>query len=357
MNHAGKIGSGDAAGITDGHPVFHKRDRLPRFQKRVRLLISEETRLQLDVGAIVIRERFSPVEPIRVHTPGPDFLRGNFGVFGKMRGARIGVGIPDAHKVFAASMDEQRDGAIRLVSDDAEIFSLPIDRPSLYFGKSMCGGKTHRVLNPGVVPNLHAGIVPPIKTMAHLTAVAERGALLQNRRAGTQSQFHGPFHPINSVDIAHSNGCAAILVLRVRKVDGRHRDPVMGNGEIKFDSEGSPRPPITNPGFLDGWVRVEHGLPVDLVNAGVNMPAYVRQHGTFQVLIFEVDSAPLMFGRRVGYFVSQRVGIVEAPSRELIKRWIRVRRSLLVRRKIQDTFPYANLAINWDCGYQRDQDG
>ena len=131
----------------------------------------------------------------------------------------------------------------------------------------------------------------------------------------------------------------------------------MGNGEIKFDSEGSPRPPITNPGFLDGWVRVEHGLPVDLVNAGVNMPAYVRQHGTFQVLIFEVDSAPLMFGRRVGYFVSQRIGIVEAPSRELIKRWIRVRRSLLVRRKIQDTFPYANLAINWDCGYQRDQDG
>src|SRR6266849_596733 len=121
----------------------------------------------------------------------------------------------------------------------------------------------------------------------------------------------------------------------------------MGNGKIKLDSKSSPRSPIANPSLFEGWVCVKHGLTVDFVDAGINVPAHIRQDGTFQVLIFEVDSAPLMFHRRVGYFVSQGVGIVEAADRELIKRWIGVRRSFPVRRKTQNAFPNADLAVNW----------
>src|SRR5436853_6386659 len=106
MDDTSEVRPGNAAGITDRHPVLHKGYSLAWLKKRVGLLISEKTRLQLDVGAVVIRERLSPVEPIRVNAPRPDFFRWNLEVFGKMRGACIGVGIPDAHKVFPASMDK-----------------------------------------------------------------------------------------------------------------------------------------------------------------------------------------------------------------------------------------------------------
>src|SRR5437899_12955282 len=98
----------------------------------------------------------------------------------------------------------------------------------------MCGRKTHRVLNPGVVPNLHARIVPPIKTMANVTAVAEGDALHENYRARMQCQFHVPFHPINSVYIAHSDARAALLVLVERGVHMPHRGTIPGKGAVNL---------------------------------------------------------------------------------------------------------------------------
>ena len=77
---------------------------MPRLQERVSLLVPEQTGLQLDVRAVIVRERFSPIEAICVHAPGPDFLRGHLKILGKMRGAGVGVRIPHAHEVFSASM-------------------------------------------------------------------------------------------------------------------------------------------------------------------------------------------------------------------------------------------------------------
>src|SRR6266576_3837806 len=111
------------------------------------------------------------------------------------------------------------------------------------------------------MPNLHSRIVPPIKTMANVAAVAESDALLQYSGARAQSQFHHPFHAIDSVDVAYGRRVAAVRLFRAR----------------------------------------------------------------------------------VGDFVSKSIGIVEAASRELIKRRIRVRSSLLVGRELQDAFPHAHL--------------
>src|SRR5215469_188122 len=46
---------------------------------------------------------------------------------------------------------------------------------------------------------------------------------------------------------------------------------------------------------------------------------------------------------RVGDFVSKRIGIIETPGRELIKRRIGIRGSFLVGWKLQHPFPYAHL--------------
>jgi len=76
------------------------------------------------------------------------------------------------------------------------------------------------------------------------------------------------------------------------------------------------------------------------------MAADIREHGTLQVFVLEMNGSPLVFRSAVAYFVSECIGIVKAPSRKLIKRRIRVRSSLLVRRDFQDTFPYADLGVS-----------
>jgi len=107
----------------------------------------------------------------------------------------------------------------------------------------------------------------------------------------------------------------------------------VGYRKIKLDAKCSPSPSVSNPSLLDGGVRVEHGLAAYFVHAGVKMATDIREHGTLQVFVLEINGSPLVFGPAVGYFISECIGIVKAPRRKLIKSRIGVRRSLLVRRK------------------------
>src|SRR5256885_1600629 len=106
MNHAGKIGAGNSAGFTSRHPIFREIYTLPWLKERVGFLVSEEAGLQLDISAIVIRKCVTPVQPIGVHAPGPDFFGRKLAIIRKMRSSRIRAGIPYAHEILTASMGE-----------------------------------------------------------------------------------------------------------------------------------------------------------------------------------------------------------------------------------------------------------
>src|SRR5467141_3871758 len=131
---------------------------------------------------------------------------------------------------------------------------------------------THGVLNLRIVPNLDSGIVPPIETMSYIASIAQRDTLLKDGGPRTQSQFDGPFHSIDSVDIANGDRSTAVLVARIREIHRGHRDPIVRNGKVKLDPEGGPGASITDPGFLDGRVCIEHWLPANFVDARINMP-------------------------------------------------------------------------------------
>src|SRR6266478_4074502 len=107
MYRPGEIRAGNPIRIPDGHPVFCEGYVLPRFKECICLLISEEARLQLDIGAIVVRECVAPIKAVRVNTPGPNFLSRQVGIAGKVHSSGACSGMPDAHEVFPASMDEQ----------------------------------------------------------------------------------------------------------------------------------------------------------------------------------------------------------------------------------------------------------
>ena len=122
----------------------------------------------------------------------------------------------------------------------------------------------------------------------------------------------------------------------------------MRNRKVELDTKGSPRSPISNPRFFDGRIGIKHRLAADFVDAGVEMAANIRQHGTFQVLVLEINGTPRVFRPGVGDFIPQRIWIVEAAGRELIERRIGIRRPFLIRWEIQNSFPYANLAMGWN---------
>src|SRR5216684_1189711 len=251
-----------------------------------------------------------------------------------MRGSGVCSGIPDAHEVFPASMDEQGHWSIGLVVYEAEIFPLRIDRPRLDLRKPMCRGKAHGVLDLGIVPNLDGGIVPPIETMAYIASITQRDALFENGGPRTQSQFDGPFHSINSVDIADGDRRTTVLVARIREIHWGHRDPIVRNGKVKLDPECGPGSAIADPGFLDGRVGIEHRLPADFVDACINMPTHIRQHRTFQIFVFKIDRTPIVPRTLVAYLFPQCIRIIKSPGGELIEGRVWIGRSLFVCRKI-----------------------
>ena len=69
IDHANLICPRNSTGPTHGHPEFAKANGLPRFQKRIRLLVAEEPRLHFNIGAVVVGERRAPVKIGLIDTP------------------------------------------------------------------------------------------------------------------------------------------------------------------------------------------------------------------------------------------------------------------------------------------------
>ena len=98
----------------------------------------------------------------------------------------------------------------------------------------------------------------------------------------------------------------------IRKIDRRHRDPVVRDRKVKLHAECGPGAAIANLRLLDGWIGIEHGLAADLVDAGIDMAADIRQHRAFQIFVLEKNGAPVVRRLHTGQVRPERVGIVEA---------------------------------------------
>ena len=87
--------------------------------------------------------------------------------------------------------------------------------------ESVTGSEAHRILDLRVVPDLNAGIVPPVEAVANVAAIVERNPLLQDGGMRLQHEFHRPLHSVDPVNISHQYESAAVVFLPERKIDGR----------------------------------------------------------------------------------------------------------------------------------------
>ena len=327
--------TGDPADIAHRQPVLREAHRLLRLEERVGLLIPEQARLQLDVGAVVVRQGAPPLERVRVHAPGPHFvcrqLRGHCDVDGARRRARV----IDADEWFARAVGEQRYRSGRLIADDAQVAARLIDRPRLYPGETMGRHEFCRVHEPRVVPDFNRCIGPPVITMPRVREVVQRDRLLEHRAPWTQAQLDTPGRTVNSVDVAHPDRRAAVRLRAHREVDRRHRHPVVRDGKVELDAEGGPGAAVADEGLLDGRIRVEQVPAADLVDAAMKMTTQVGQYGHAQVLVFEVQRPPLLNGAAVAQCVAKRVGIIEPRERKEIERRVRIGQPFCVCRKLE----------------------
>src|SRR6185503_5362979 len=110
-----------------------------RFEKRIGLLIAKQARLQFDVSAVVVGKRRPPVRGVAIVTPRPDLVRRKLRRRRHMNGAAVGTWVIDADESFLRGVGEQRYRTVDLVSNDAEIASLFVDRPSFDPSEAMGG--------------------------------------------------------------------------------------------------------------------------------------------------------------------------------------------------------------------------
>src|SRR5437879_11193269 len=98
--------------------------------------------------------------------------------------------IPDTHERLSAAVHEQRHRSVRLVTDHTQIVPKLVHRPGLHLSKSVRSRKPHRILHSRIIPDFDARIVPPIETMARVTAVAEHHPLLKDRKSTRLNSSH-----------------------------------------------------------------------------------------------------------------------------------------------------------------------
>src|SRR2546430_4297465 len=99
-----------------------------------------------------------------------------------MDDACLRLGIPYAHEWLVASVHEERDRAVLLVLDDAQVGTLRPNRPVANLRETMRGSEPHRVFDVRVIPYLHTRVVPPVVAVTHVAPVVERYPLLEQRR-------------------------------------------------------------------------------------------------------------------------------------------------------------------------------
>src|SRR6188508_3745787 len=95
--------------------------------------------------------------------------------------------------------------------------------------------------------------------------------LLENGTARSEPQLDPPLATVDPVDVADPDRSAAIGVFHRREVNRRHRHPVVRDGEVELDAEGSPGAAIADKRLLDSRVRVEHLPAAALVQAAVDV--------------------------------------------------------------------------------------
>src|SRR6201982_3732627 len=100
MYDSGQICARDATRPTDGHPIFGESDVLTRLQKGIGLLISKQSRLHFCLSAIRVRKGFSPVQTVRVNSPGPNLFCRQFLVAREMSRSSVRMRMPYAHEIF-----------------------------------------------------------------------------------------------------------------------------------------------------------------------------------------------------------------------------------------------------------------
>jgi len=72
-----QIGPRYPANFPHRHPVFAELERLPRFKKRIRFLITKQSGLYFKVTAVIVGKRFAPIQAICIGAHDQIFLAGS----------------------------------------------------------------------------------------------------------------------------------------------------------------------------------------------------------------------------------------------------------------------------------------
>src|SRR5438874_11365179 len=113
------ISSCDAAQMPNRHPILRKSNRLSRLEKCISLLVAEQTGLHFHVCAVIVREGFAPVEPIRITAPGPDLFSRQLRIIREVDDSCVRVWMPNSHERLATAMYKPRHRPIGLIADYA----------------------------------------------------------------------------------------------------------------------------------------------------------------------------------------------------------------------------------------------
>ena len=90
----------------------------------------------------------------------------------------------------------------------------------------------------------------------------------------------------------------------------------------------------------------------EFVRAGVKVATDVREYGTLQIFIFQINSAPVVINAPAGKVFTQGIGIIETVAAELVEGRIGVWRAFFVCGQGKGPLPHTHFRPGQTCNRQ-----
>ena len=333
----------DQTDVAHGIPHLLELARLIGHEPgKVGLIVGIRAGHQLDIRPVAVGEVRAPHRAEIAVSPRPELLarsdvmigHGHDALFPPLvvAGKEIHIGLPLRHhegRGHAHGIIARKIGARAVVERTGGLVDAFGDRPAdhgaaVVIVRPFHVGREHRAV---IVVDRHGQIGPPHEQLRLTGAVVQAHLRPDVAAPRLQRHAHHALLPVERLDLAHPDGLAAVVVFLRRGLDGQEGRRAVVLRPVELDATRNPRAGQSDQRGLDHMVVIDEVIIPDLVIAGENLAADLRQDLRFDIFVLEridlVGHIPFLVRNAVG--IGQRI---EPPRRALIGLFFKEHRQL-----------------------------
>ena len=160
-----------------------------------------------------------------------------------------------------------------------------------------------------LVVHLNGRVGPPKERLGQAGTIAHPPLNLQISTAGSECEARHSFLMEHALHLVHPYRYGTVFILHDGGVDRQIGRGTMVLGPVKLDATRDPRSCQTNEGGFDDVIIIHKVALLNLVVGHLDTSAQFGQDHHFDILVFDIDSLPLLIHLLIRDRLYDRVGV------------------------------------------------